>query len=467
MTSRLIRTLIGALTLLAMWVSGEAADGKDGRISFNEHIKPILRQHCLKCHGNDEQNADLNLEEYGTLLQGGSAGVVVKPGNPDASLLLQAITASDASARMPPESPPLPRRQVELIRKWIKSGLRRSSTSKSLASSRTIAFDPVATAVPWSSEPPPMPETLPDFEHPSPKRRLPILAMAANPRSNLLAVSAYQHIRLFDIARREEIGALPFPEGVPHVLRFSRNGAVLMAAGGKPVQSGSVVLFDVRSGKRVAKLGDELDAVLAADISPDQQQVALGGSGRVVKVYSTRTGRMVYKLNRHTDWIMAVAFSPDGKQLASADRAGGIHLWDAAEGAVRLSLSSHKKSVRALAWRSDSRILASGGEDGRLTWWNAKSGFIAISHANPHPPQRPSGSYGDVPNGVLSVAFASDGRLLTAGRDLYARYWDAAGKQLRGFKFESIPTQVAVSHDAKMLILGSAGGRVHFRKLSD
>jgi len=66
-----------------------------------------------------------------------------------------------------------------------------------------------------------------------------------------------------------------------------------MVAGGRPVESGRVVLFDVRSGNRLAEIGDEVDAVLAADLSPDQRSVALGGSGRVVKVYSTADGRKI------------------------------------------------------------------------------------------------------------------------------------------------------------------------------
>ena len=73
----------------------------DDIVSYNDDIKPILRRHCFKCHGNDEQNADLNLQNYATLLKGGSAGPVVKPGRPSGSVLFQAITAEDEGARIP------------------------------------------------------------------------------------------------------------------------------------------------------------------------------------------------------------------------------------------------------------------------------------------------------------------------------------------------------------------------------
>ena len=30
-------------------------------ITYNDHVKPIFRQHCLKCHGDDKQKAGINL----------------------------------------------------------------------------------------------------------------------------------------------------------------------------------------------------------------------------------------------------------------------------------------------------------------------------------------------------------------------------------------------------------------------
>ena len=37
------------------------ASEKDEVVTFADDIKPILQKYCLKCHGNDDQNADLNL----------------------------------------------------------------------------------------------------------------------------------------------------------------------------------------------------------------------------------------------------------------------------------------------------------------------------------------------------------------------------------------------------------------------
>lgn len=457
----LVAALVGTLSTTNAAAQNKAEEKT--AINYEDQIKPIFRQYCWKCHGEDQQKAELNLATFASTIKGGSAGKVVVAGRASGSILFEAITNEDPDARMPPKSPPLPTEKIELIRAWIQNGLLEKSGSKSLAAARDLNFKPGMDATSRPEGPAPMPHELPNADVPGTKRPLPIVALAASPWAPLLAVSGHEFVELIDLNTRKSLGKLAFPEGVPQVLRFSRNGKVLMAAGGKPVQSGKVVLYDVTTGKRLAVIGDEIDAILAADISPDQQHVAIGGSGKTVKVYGTEDGALKYKIVKHTDWITSVAFSPDGKQLASGDRAGGIHLWDAKSGAILLTLAEHKSAIRTLNWRSDSRMLASGGEDGLLVWWDANDGWPAISKNNAHPPVRPAGQYGKIPSGVLAAVFDAKGHLLSVGRDKVARWWDVNGTPLKSFPVpDAIPTQVAVSFDGQTLIAGDTAGQLHY-----
>lgn len=448
----------------ALILTGRSVGADDTPVNFNDDIKPILRQHCLKCHGDDKQEAGINLQGYESLLKGGSGGVVVEAGRSSQSALFQAITNEDAELRMPPNSPPLSEEKVALIQKWIDTGLRQASTSKSMVKGRDLRFTPAVNAGAKLDGPPPMPGELPKFDLPQTLRPLPVLTMDASPWGPLVAIAGWEHVRLIHTGTEQELGRLAFPEGEPHVIRFSRDGAVLMVAGGRPVESGRVVLFDVKTGKRLAEIGDEVDAVLAADLSPDQRLVALGGSGRVVKVYSTIDGTLQYKLTKHTDWITSVAFSPDGTSLASGDRAGGIHLWDARSGGIVLNLSEHAGAIRGLDWRGDSKLLASVGEDGRIVWWDITDGFPAINKPNSHPPRRAAGTYGAVPNGVLSVKFDRNGHLVTSGRDGFVRLWSPEGNQTRAYPVEKgLPISVAVSSE-DVVMSGDSAGAIHFWK---
>ena len=434
-------------------------------VTFEEHIKPIFRQHCLKCHGEDEQKADLNLQTYATAMKGGSGGAALVAGRSSQSLLFKSITDPDDEARMPPKKPAIPALQIALIQKWIDSGLREATGSKSMVADRDLRFNPVGTTG-VKPQTPAMPERLPDVKAPQSKRALPVLTVDVSPWAPLAAVAGQDHVRLMNLETQAEIGRLAFPEGEPNVLRFSRDGSVLMAAGGRPVELGKVVLFDVKTGRRVAAIGDEVDSVLAADLSPDQTSVALGGAGKVVKVYNTTDGSLRYKIEKHTDWIMSVAFSPDGKMLATGDRAGGLHLWDAASGRALLSFNEHKASVRSLDWRADSKLLASAGEDGLVIWWDVKDGWPAISKANAHPPARPPGAYGKIANGVVSARFDQAGRLCTAGRDHTIRVWDTGGAEIKAYPIKHAqPLCAALVAESGKLIGGDTAGQVHFWNL--
>ena len=93
--------------------------------------------------------------------------------------------------------------------------------------------------------------------------------MAASPWAPLVAVGGHKQVLLYRTTDHHLLGVLPFPEGTIHVLKFTRNGDILLAGGGRGGQSGLAVGFDVKTGERIFEVGKEYDAVLAADISPD------------------------------------------------------------------------------------------------------------------------------------------------------------------------------------------------------
>ena len=454
-----------------------AADTKP--ITFDDHIAAILKRKCAQCHGDSKQEAGLSFASYASLKKGGSGGPIVVAGRSGASRLVEVMTAMDPAERMPPKSDPVPSEQIALIRTWIDTGMRENAGS-SVAATRTLGFKPTAASQ-AANGPPPLPGKLPMFRKRQTRRPLAVLALAASPRAPLVAAASYEAIDFLNSTTRKQLGSIAFTEGEPHVLKFSSSGRVLLAAGGNPVQNGAAVLYDVTTGKRVAAVGDEPDAVIAADISSDEKQVAIGGSGKVVKIFSTETGTILHTLVKHTDWITALAFSPDGKQLATGDRIGSIYLWDANSGGIVLPLSEHKGAIRALTWRSDGSVVASCGEDGTIVWWDVKDGWPAINKSNAHPPVRPADFYGKIANGVLDASFGPNGELATCGRDGIIRLWAADGKELKSFPITSdspakgskrpaqspngikvLPTRVAISFDGAAVLAGDSAGQLHF-----
>ena len=99
-----------------------ALDDADVRF-FEERVRPLLDANCFRCHGPDAKRlrGGLRLASRATLLAGGDSGPAVVPGDPDASLLVQAVRWSDANLEMPPDER-LPEEVVATLEEWVRRG---------------------------------------------------------------------------------------------------------------------------------------------------------------------------------------------------------------------------------------------------------------------------------------------------------------------------------------------------------
>ena len=425
--------------------------------SYEADVKPIFRRHCFACHSTDEKRSGLDLETYAGALKGGGSEVL-KAGRPSSSSLYLAIThEGNGVPAMPLGQGKIPDASIAVIRDWIQQGLVEKPGGASKTSDRRN-LDFTASILNKPAGAPAMPEGWPQALPAT--RAHPVTAIAASPWAPLLAVAGHDQIKLYNTVTREKLGAVPF-EGIPYVLRFSHDGSVLLAAGGRGVQLGKAVLFDVRTGKRIGEYGTERDVVLAADVSADGKYIAIGGPSKVVKVFEAGQSKPAYEITKHTDWITALEFSPDAARLATGDRAGGVHMWESAAGGFLVSLAEHKDSITTMSWRGDGQMLATGGEDGQLIFWDTKDGW-PVSTSSPHQPKPAPGTFGKLPGGVLSVQFGADGRLATVGRDRTMRMFTSEGKPVGMLvAAASMLTKVAVNLDGKLVFAGDAQGKLH------
>ncbi len=384
------------------------------KVTYDGQIAPIFRNACTNCHNPDKKKAGLDLTTYQATMTGSENGPVVKPGNGDGSLLYK-VCLPNGDPKMPPKGDELSEGDRALLKAWIAGFALENPNSKPA----TVTQNKVEAAVVSLTKPdgpPPMPGDLPLEPFVKSRASNAVVAMAASPWAPLVAIGGQRQVLLYNTETLDRVGVLSFPEGFPNVLRFSRNAKMLIAGGGLGGKLGKVVMWDVASGERVGVIGNEADSVLAADISPDQQFVALGGPNKQVKIFSTKDGRQTGLIKKHTEWITAVAYSPDGRYLATADRNGGVEVWESgADPKPFNTLAGHKVACTALAFMPG--VLASASEDGKISMWNVKEG-TEIRSWNAHA------------GGALWVDFTPDGRLVSCGRDKVAKVWDATGKQI-------------------------------------
>lgn len=433
--------LLGAGALLLGVASASAQ-----KVTYDEHILPLFKNQCLKCHGSDKPKADVDLSTYGALLRGGSSGVIVAGGDPDGSILYK-VTTHAAEPTMPPKNK-LADKELDLIKKWIAGGLLENSGSKAIVVNRPkidmtltgAAFDKPAGA-------PPMPGDLLLESVLRTVRTSASTALAASPWAPLVALGGQKQVLLYNTDTLQLAGVLPFPEGFPHDVKFSRNGKLLLASGGRGANKGLAAVWDITTGERILTAGDELDVPLAGDISSNQKWIALGGPDRLVKIFATATGEQLHKLKKHTDWVLAAEFNHDSTYLATGDRNGGVLVWDPEAGQEVQSFTGHRAAITALAWRTPD-LLVSSSEDGTVKTWSVKEG-AQVKTAAAH-------------NSVVSVRLTVDGLMVTAGRDKTISTWDKEGNKAKTFTITNdVPVRAALSHDGKRVIATDWTGRVY------
>ncbi|GAA5511059.1 hypothetical protein Rcae01_06572 [Novipirellula caenicola] len=82
-------------------------------------MRPTLTRHCIACHGESKQEGGLRLTSLEDLLEGGDSGPAIVIGNPDESLLIEALRYE--SFEMPPEEP-LENELISGLVDWIADG---------------------------------------------------------------------------------------------------------------------------------------------------------------------------------------------------------------------------------------------------------------------------------------------------------------------------------------------------------
>ena len=90
------------------------------RIEFQRDVQPIFREHCISCHGPDEQMSGLRLDRRADALRGGSQSDI-GPGSAQGSRLYHRLIGTTFGPQMPPAGP-LDAAQVETIKQWIDEG---------------------------------------------------------------------------------------------------------------------------------------------------------------------------------------------------------------------------------------------------------------------------------------------------------------------------------------------------------
>ena len=151
-----LRIWRGALTFAALagWLRAGAAAPVAGNAFFEQKIRPIFVEHCYTCHSHDAEKikGGLVLDSPAGVRNGGDSGPVIVPGDPERSLLINAVRYTDPDLQMPPKDEKLSAAQVADLEAWVKMGApdprpeQAVAPGQSDAARRHRAFQPLQQA---------------------------------------------------------------------------------------------------------------------------------------------------------------------------------------------------------------------------------------------------------------------------------------------------------------------------------
>ncbi len=131
MKPRLLSWFVALFTVKAAFAAPEKPVLDSGSL-FEKTIQPILAEQCFKCHSHAENKfkGGLALDSAAGILKGGETGPAIVSGQPEKSLLLQAVRQK-GELKMPPKGQ-LTSAQVTAIEDWIKAGAPMPAASSTL-----------------------------------------------------------------------------------------------------------------------------------------------------------------------------------------------------------------------------------------------------------------------------------------------------------------------------------------------
>jgi WD40 repeat protein/anti-sigma factor RsiW len=185
---------------------------------------------------------------------------------------------------------------------------------------------------------------------------------------------------------------------------------------------GEVWVRDSATYERLLPSGER---IVSAAVSPDGRYVALGGTGKEVRLWDVAMRKVVRTLAHTHEWLDDLAFSSDSRHLtAIAYRAGPVRVWDVTTGEVVRDWNAGHGTNGLVVYSPDgSRLATAGRGDRAVRVHDARTGEGICVYQCPH-------------GAVGGIAFSPDGKwgASSCAEKPIVTLWDTStGKEAQTF----------------------------------
>ncbi len=454
--------------VLSGWVVATSRQvyADDKPINFLKDIAPIFQENCFACHDAKSPRGRYNMTTAAGLMEGGSIGDAVVPGDPEASEIYLRLTTDEPELIMPPpdKGKPLNTEQINLVKRWINAGAKLDSD-----------LDPKAdlTAKLRSRWTPPRPPGTYVFP-------VMVNALAFTPNGKQVVVSGHHELTIWNLADGSLDKRIHTRAERTYAMQFTSEG-YLIVAGGRPGQEGDVCVYDLDarpsdslnqvplldgvndSKVLLARLLQCEDAILCLALSPDGQRLAAAGCDRAVRVWDLSNGvpeaALLQTIENHADWVMGLSFADNNRLLFSASRDKTAKVWDLETQEPTVTFPMHAETVFDVVATSDAQLGISVGADKSVRFWETKGDGKEVRHQEGH--------QDDI---YKLLRHPTQNWVITCSADHTVRVWDTTKKAkpvqtLKGLS--DCVFALAVSADGKRVAAGAYNGEVSVWNIDD
>ncbi len=153
-------------------------------VEFERDVYPILEANCIACHNVTVSEGDLILENIAAILKGGGSGPAVIPEKPDESLIYKLARRGEDPV-MPPtpndrQAKELNSKQLGILRQWIIEGAKAGAAT----TAKSMNWQPINS------------------------RLHGVYSLDIDNAGRFIAAGRGNHVSIYDMARRDSVGAL-------------------------------------------------------------------------------------------------------------------------------------------------------------------------------------------------------------------------------------------------------------------
>jgi WD40 repeat protein len=211
--------------------------------------------------------------------------------------------------------------------------------------------------------------------------------LAFSPDDNLALSGCNDGIaRLWDLKTGKQLLELETHKGGrAWTVAFTSDGKRAVTGGGDIFeansQSGSLQLWDLKSGKVIREFKGHTADVRRVAISPDGKQLLSASFDGTMRLWDLSEGKELKKFDGPGNFVEAVCFTPDGKRalccygprnanaIVEPDASCHPRLWDLTTGNELKKYRGHEGPVLTLAISGDGQFFISGSADNSMRLW--------------------------------------------------------------------------------------------------